>query len=78
MYAFTLLRVTWFLTLKIEHKLRVFENTVLRKMVGSKEQEVRGRWRKLNNEELQHWCSSPDICAVKVFKSRRRKPARMR
>jgi hypothetical protein len=44
-------------------------------MFGSKKQEVRGRWRKLNNEELQNFCSSPDVGVVKVFKSRRQKPA---
>jgi len=78
MYKFTLLGVTWFLALKKEHKLRVFENTALRKMFGSEKQEMRGIWGKLNNEELQHSYSSPDIRVVKVFKSRRRNPERMR
>jgi len=48
MNSFALLGVNWFLALKREHKLGVFENTMLRKKFGSKKQEVRGRWRKLN------------------------------
>jgi hypothetical protein len=66
------------LTVKREHKLRVFENTVLRKKFGPKQQEVRGGWRKLSNEALQHLCSSPDVGVLKVFKSKGPKPARMR
>jgi hypothetical protein len=43
---------TWFLTLREEHRLRVFENRVLR-IFGPKRNEVAGGWRKLHNEELQ-------------------------
>jgi hypothetical protein len=43
---------TWSLTLREEHKLRVFENRVLRKIFGPKRDEVTGKWRKLLNEEL--------------------------
>jgi hypothetical protein len=46
-------------------------------MFGPKKQEFRGGWRKLNNEELQHLCSSPDVGVLKVFKSKRQKPARI-
>ena len=42
---------TWSLTLREEHRLRVFENRVLR-IFGHKTDEVTGNWRKLHNEEL--------------------------
>ena len=35
-----------------ECRLRVFENRVLRRVFGSKRDEVTGEWRKLHNEEL--------------------------
>jgi len=35
-----------------EHKLRVFENKLLRRVFGTKRDEVTKEWRKLNNEEL--------------------------
>ena len=37
-------------TLKVEHRLRVLENRVLRKMRGRKRDGVTGEWRRLNNE----------------------------
>jgi hypothetical protein len=42
----------WSLTLRQEHRLRVFENRVLRIIFGPKRDGVRGEWRKLHNEEL--------------------------
>ena len=60
---------TWSLTLKEERRLRVFENRVLRRVFGSKRDEVRGEWRKLRNEELRVLYSLPNI--VRVVKSRR-------
>jgi hypothetical protein len=42
----------WSLTLRVEHRLRVFENRVLRRVFGPKRDEVTGKWRKLHNEEL--------------------------
>jgi hypothetical protein len=42
---------TWSLTLREDHRLRVFENRVLR-IFGPKRNEVTGDWRKLHNEEL--------------------------
>jgi hypothetical protein len=42
---------TWSL-LKEEHRLKVFENRVLRRIFGLSRDEVRGGWRKLHNEEL--------------------------
>ena len=35
-----------------EHRLRVFENTVLRRIFGPRRDGVTGEWRKLHNEEL--------------------------
>jgi hypothetical protein len=49
------------LTLREEHRLRVFENTVLRRIFGPKRDEVTGEWRKLHNEELRDLNSSPSI-----------------
>jgi hypothetical protein len=43
---------TWSLMLREEHRLRVFENRVLRRIFGPKTDEVTGGWRKLHNEEL--------------------------
>jgi hypothetical protein len=52
---------TWSLTLGEEHRLRVFENTMFRRIFGSKRDEVTGCWRKLHNEELHGLYSSPSI-----------------
>jgi hypothetical protein len=49
------------LTLREEHRLRVFENKVLRRISGSKRDEVTGKWRKLHNEELHNLYSSHKI-----------------
>jgi hypothetical protein len=43
---------TWSLTLREEHRLRVFENRILRRIFGPKRDEVTGEWRKLHNKEL--------------------------
>jgi hypothetical protein len=43
---------TWSLTLREEHRLRMFENRVLRGIFGLKGDEVVGGWGKLHNEEL--------------------------
>jgi hypothetical protein len=60
---------TWSLTLREEHILKVFENGVLRRILGPKRDEVMGEWRKLHNEELHNFYSSPDI--IRQVKSRR-------
>jgi hypothetical protein len=54
--------------LEEEHRLRVFENRVLRRIFGPKREED-GSWRKLHNDELHSLYSSPNI--VKVIESRR-------
>jgi hypothetical protein len=51
------------------HRLRVFENRVLREIFGPKRDEVTGEWRKFHNRELHILYSSPDI--IRRIKSRR-------
>jgi hypothetical protein len=51
-----------------EHRLRVFENSVLRKIFGPKMEE-NGSWRKLHNDEFHSLYSSSNV--VRVIKSRR-------
>jgi hypothetical protein len=60
---------TWSLTIWKEHRLRVFENSVLRDIFGLKRDEVTGGWRKLHNEELHILYTSPSI--IRMIKSRR-------
>jgi hypothetical protein len=57
---------TWSLTLREEHRLRVLENRVLRRIFGPKREED-GSWRKLHNDELHSLYSSLNI--VRVIKS---------
>jgi hypothetical protein len=59
----------WSLTLREEHRLRVFENRVLRRIFRPKRDEVTDEWRKLHNEELRDLYSSPSI--IRIIKSRR-------
>jgi len=54
--------------LREECRLRVFENSLLRRIFGSKRDELTGEWRKLHNEELSDLYSVPNI--VRVIKSR--------
>jgi hypothetical protein len=49
------------LTLREEHRLRVFENRVLRRIFGPKRDEAMGEWRKMHSGELHYLYSSPDI-----------------
>jgi hypothetical protein len=60
---------TWSLTLREKHRLKVFENSVLRRIFGPMRDEVTGDWWKLHNEELHNLYSSLDI--VRQLKSRR-------
>jgi hypothetical protein len=65
---------TWSLTLREEHRLRVFENKVLRRIFGPKRDEVTAKWRKMHNEELHDLYSSQSI--IRIMKSRRMRWAR--
>jgi hypothetical protein len=62
---------TWSLTLNEDHRLRVFENRVLRRIFGPKRDEVTGKWRKLHSEELHILYSSPNKYNTRQIKSRR-------
>jgi hypothetical protein len=60
---------TWSLTVREEHKLRVFENEAMRRIFGPKRDGVTVRCRKLHNEELHNLYSSPGL--IRIIKSRR-------
>jgi hypothetical protein len=53
---------TWSLSLREEHRLRMFENRVLRRILGPKRDEVMGEWRKLHSGELHNFYLCPSIC----------------
>jgi hypothetical protein len=57
------------LILREKIRLRVFENTVLRRIFGPKREEVTGEGRKLYSEQRNDLYSSPNI--IRVIKSRR-------
>jgi hypothetical protein len=59
----------WSPILREKNRLRVFENRVLRKIIGPMRDEVTAEWRKLDNGELHNFYSSPDI--IKQIKLRR-------
>jgi hypothetical protein len=50
------------------YRLRAFENTVLRKILGPRKEEVAGGWRRLHSEELHNLYALPNI--IRVIKSR--------
>jgi hypothetical protein len=52
---------TWSLTLKEEHRLRVFENRVLRRIFEPWRDEATGGWRKLHKEGLRKLHSSSSL-----------------
>jgi hypothetical protein len=61
---------TWSLILRKENSLRLFEKEkVLRRISELKRDEVNGDWRKLHNEKLHNFYSSPII--IRIIKSRR-------
>jgi hypothetical protein len=60
---------TWSLTLREEHRLRVFENRVLRRIFEPQRDEVTGEWRKLHSGQIHDLYSSPSI--IRIIKSRR-------
>jgi hypothetical protein len=55
---------TWSLTLREEHRLKVFENRVLNRIFGPKRDEVAGGCRRVHNEEQHSLYSSPDIIRI--------------
>jgi hypothetical protein len=59
----------WSLTLRAKHRLRVFQNRVMRKIFGPERDKVTMEWRRLHNDELCAMYSSPNI--IWVIKSRR-------
>jgi hypothetical protein len=61
-------RGAWSLTLRDEHRLRVFEKRVLRRIFGPKKDEITGGWRKRHNEELHNLYYSSSI--IRMIKSR--------
>jgi hypothetical protein len=60
---------TWSLSLREEHRLRVFENRVLRWLFGPKIDEATGEWRKFHNDEHCDLYPSPSI--IRIIKSRK-------
>jgi hypothetical protein len=60
---------TWSLTPRKEHRLRVFENRVQRRIFGPKTDEVTGEWKKLHYKELHNLYTSKNI--FRQIKSRR-------
>jgi hypothetical protein len=48
-------------TLREEHRLRVFENRVLRGIFGPKRDGVTGEWRRLHSAEFYNLYCSPNI-----------------
>jgi flagellar motor switch protein FliM len=63
------------LTLREEHKLRVFENSMLRKIFGPMMEELTEGWKRLHNEVCNLY-ASPNI--IRVIKSRRMRWVRQR
>jgi hypothetical protein len=61
---------TWSLTLREEHRLRVFENRVLKRIFGPKRVDMTGDWRKQHNEKLHNLYSLPNM--IRMIKSRMR------
>jgi hypothetical protein len=60
---------TWSLILREEHRLKVFENRLLRRIFRPKRDEVTGGWRKLHNEEI---CDLyPTSSIIRIIKSKR-------
>jgi hypothetical protein len=61
---------TWSLTIREEHRMRVFDNRVPRRIFGLRRDEMTGEWRKLHNEELRGLYSLPS--RFRIIKSWKR------
>jgi hypothetical protein len=61
----------WLLTLREVHRLRMFQNRVLRRIFGSNRKEVTKEWRKLQNKQLNDRYFSPNIVWVMKFRRMR-------
>jgi hypothetical protein len=59
---------TWSVTLREEHRVKVYENRFVRRIFGPKREEVVGGWRRLHNEEIHNLYALPNI--IRVIKSR--------
>jgi hypothetical protein len=64
-------RETWSLTLREKHRLRVFENRVLRRIFEPKKDEVTGQWRKLRSGEVHNLHSSSNSIMQIILKRMR-------
>jgi len=63
---------TWSQTFREKHRVWVFDKRMLRKTFGLKEDEVRGDWRQLNNQDLHdllihHTSSSSSSSSYKAL-----------
>jgi hypothetical protein len=55
---------TWYVILRDEYRMRMFENSVLRRTFGPRRDKVAGGSRKLQNEEVHNLYSSPSIIGM--------------
>jgi hypothetical protein len=55
---------TWTLILREEHRLRVVENRLPKRIFRPKRNEMIGGWRNLHNEELHNLYSSPGVIGM--------------
>ena len=61
---------TWLFTQMEKHRLRIFENRVLRRIFGPKRDEVTREWRKIHNEEFNDQYSSSNIVCMNISRMR--------
>jgi hypothetical protein len=63
--------VSWSLTMRETHRLKVFDYRALKKILELKKDEATGEWRRLHDRELYNLYSSPNInLAIKARKIR--------
>ena len=55
----------WSLILREEHRLRVYENRVLRRIFGAERDGVTGEWRKLHNVSSNGKTAGRSVCITK-------------